>query len=253
LRICRKNLFEEIFSANTQLTYVETKRIAATMMFRGALSEKKIAVLSGGEKSRVLLGKILAKPCNLLLLDEPTHHLDIESVESLIDALETFSGAIIIVTHSELLLNRVQFDSLIVCHEDRQEFFRGSYAEFLEKKGWEEEEKEPVAHVSRSNDKRKRAEFVVERAQAMRPIQQEIKKLEHSIMVLEEIQKKDETLLFEAYEKEDAATIQTLSKKTGQQRKEIDTLFEKLMEQGELLEHTKKMFEEGSSLSIVLK
>ena len=76
---------EEISLANPLLNYTEVKGIAGTMMFSGDLSCKKISLLSGGERSRVLLGKILAKPCNLLLLDEPTHHLDIESVEALID------------------------------------------------------------------------------------------------------------------------------------------------------------------------
>ena len=79
---------EELSLSNPQLSYTEIKGIAGTMLFSGDKSFKKISVLSGGEKSRVLLGKILAKPCNLLLLDEPTHHLDIESVEALIDALK---------------------------------------------------------------------------------------------------------------------------------------------------------------------
>ena len=138
------------------------------MMFSGDTSKKPISVLSGGEKSRVLLGKILARPCNLLLLDEPTHHLDIESIEALIDALEDFNGAVIIVTHSELILKRLQLHKLVICHAGRQEFFLGSYEEFLEKRGWEEEENNstPVKSVSsdHTEDRRKRAEFITARS-----------------------------------------------------------------------------------------
>ena len=130
---------EEIASANPLLNMTEIRGICGKMMFPGDLAKKKIAVLSGGEKSRVLLGKILAKPCNLLLLDEPTHHLDIESIEALIDAIEEFQGAVVLVTHSELFLNRLQTDQIVVCHALLQSLFRGTYAEFLEKVGWEEE------------------------------------------------------------------------------------------------------------------
>ena len=104
------------------------------MMFSGDKSKKTNAVLSGGEKSRVLLGKIIAKPCNLLLLDEPTHHLDMESIEALIDAIEDFEGAVIIVTHSELILKRMNLDKIVVCHEGKQEMHLGTYEEFLDKK-----------------------------------------------------------------------------------------------------------------------
>jgi ATP-binding cassette subfamily F protein 3 len=86
----------------------------------------------------VLLGKILAKPCNLLLLDEPTHHLDIESVEALIDALEEFSGSVVIVTHSELILRRLGLDQLVICEEAKQKVFLGDYDLFLEKMGWKD-------------------------------------------------------------------------------------------------------------------
>jgi ATP-binding cassette subfamily F protein 3 len=84
----------------------------------------------------VLLGKILAGPCNLLLLDEPTHHLDLESIEALIDAIEEFEGAVVMVTHSELILKRMALDKILVCHQGRQEMHLGTYETFLEKDGW---------------------------------------------------------------------------------------------------------------------
>jgi ATP-binding cassette subfamily F protein 3 len=108
------------------------------MMFTDELAKKKVSVLSGGEKSRVMLGKILAKKSNLLLLDEPTNHLDMESIETLSQEIIRFPGSVILVTHSELLL-RSSVNKLIIFHEGRAEFFDGTYDEFLEKIGWESE------------------------------------------------------------------------------------------------------------------
>jgi ATP-binding cassette subfamily F protein 3 len=68
-------------------------------MFSGDNAEKRISVLSGGEKCRVLIGKLLVAPSNLLLLDEPTHHLDMPSCEAIIEAIEEFKGAAVVVTH----------------------------------------------------------------------------------------------------------------------------------------------------------
>ena len=107
-------------------------------MFDGDLSKKKVDVLSGGERSRVLLGKIISHPTNLLLLDEPTHHLDVESIESLIEELNDYAGAIVIVTHSELILKALA-KNLIIFHRGHAEFFHGGYEDFLEKIGWEGE------------------------------------------------------------------------------------------------------------------
>lgn len=131
---------EEISSANSKLTYTQVKGICGLMMFSGDKSTKPNSVLSGGEKSRVLLGKIIATPCNFLLLDEPTHHLDMESIEALIDAIEDFNGAVIIVTHSELILKRMGLDKIVVCHEGRQKVHLGTYEDFLAKDGWNEKE-----------------------------------------------------------------------------------------------------------------
>lgn len=132
----RHTIEEEIGAANTKLNLTQIKAICGLMMFSGDKSKKQNSVLSGGEKSRVLIGKIIAAPCNLLLLDEPTHHLDIESIEALIDAIEDFDGAVIMVTHSELILKRMALDKIVVCHEGRQELFLGTYEDFLEDDGW---------------------------------------------------------------------------------------------------------------------
>lgn len=133
----KHSIEEEISTANPKLNFTQVKGICGLMMFSGDKSSKVNGVLSGGEKSRVLLGKIIATPCNMLLLDEPTHHLDMESIEALIDAIEDFSGAVIMVTHSELILKRMVLDKIVVCHEGKQEIFLGSYEDFLSKHGWD--------------------------------------------------------------------------------------------------------------------
>lgn len=134
----RHSIEEEIAAANPKLNLTQIKAICGLMMFSGDKSTKLNSVLSGGEKSRVLLGKIVATPCNLLLLDEPTHHLDMESIEALIDAIEDFQGAVIMVTHSELILKRMNLNKIIICYEGKQTLHLGTYEEFLDKNGWHE-------------------------------------------------------------------------------------------------------------------
>jgi ATP-binding cassette subfamily F protein 3 len=205
---------EEISLANPNLSYTEVKAIAGVMMFSGDLSLKKIHLLSGGEKSRVLLGKILARPCNFLLLDEPTHHLDIESVEALIHAIEEFEGAVILVTHSELILRRMCPNKIIVCKEATQEVFLGNYDEFLEQVGWETEEKKespvknkpPVRPKTPSPSSNK--VFV---------------ELEKKLQELEQKQQKNIALL----EKE-GQNVRDLSKEIGETQTQIDALYSEL-------------------------
>lgn len=129
----------EISHSNSDLTFVQVRKICGTMMFEGDLANKNISVLSGGEKSRVMLGKILAHKSNILLLDEPTNHLDMESIESLTEEIVNFKGAVIVVTHSEFMLRSVA-TKLIIFHKGRAEFFDGTYDDFLEKIGWENQE-----------------------------------------------------------------------------------------------------------------
>jgi ATP-binding cassette subfamily F protein 3 len=128
----------ELGKVSDKLKYSEIRAVCGAMMFSGDLALKKISILSGGEKSRVSLGKILLTPTNLLLLDEPTNHLDMESCDSLIAAIDDFEGAVVIVTHNEMFLHHLA-TRLIVFNEEKAFLFDGSYQEFLDKIGWEDE------------------------------------------------------------------------------------------------------------------
>lgn len=132
---------DELWDIDRTMPRNKILNVAGTMMFSGDDYKKHLNILSGGEKSRVLLGKIILKPCNLLLLDEPTNHLDMESCISLMEAVNNFEGASIIVTHNEDFLNNVA-TKLIIFDNDRVFVFEGDYKYFLDKIGWSNEEKE---------------------------------------------------------------------------------------------------------------
>jgi len=127
---------EEILYSHPDVDRQQARNICGAMMFSGDEALKKISVLSGGEKSRVMLGKLLATPVNLLLLDEPTNHLDMESCDALLAALDLFEGTVIMVTHNEMFLHALA-DKLIVFQNDEIDIFNGRYQEFLEKGGWQ--------------------------------------------------------------------------------------------------------------------
>lgn len=205
---------EEISLANPMLSYTQVKAIAGVMMFSGDESLKQISLLSGGEKSRVLLSKILAKPCNLLLLDEPTHHLDIESIEALIDALEDFSGSVIIVTHTELILRRLNANQLVLCGPKEQTPFLGNYDEFLEKLGWEEEETKAPQKKSAPPEKSPRATNT-------KKWDKKIQECESQIKILEEMQERDAYLALNNKGPE-------LVKAMKERQREIDELYQGL-------------------------
>ena len=130
---------EEIQSANEMLGRTAVRGICGAMMFGGDLAEKKVGVLSGGERSRTLLGKILARPSNLLLLDEPTNHLDIDSIQAMIEAIQSYSGAVVIVTHSELIL-RALATKLVYFQKGKVQVYPGGYDDFLDQIGWDDEQ-----------------------------------------------------------------------------------------------------------------
>ncbi len=229
---------DEIHSANTKLSTQIIRSIAGAMMFSGDSADKKVSLLSGGEKSRVMLGQILAREVNLLFLDEPTNHLDMESIEALTEAIQSFDGGVIIVTHSEEMLRRV-CDRLIIFARDGAEYFDGGYDDFLSKIGWEEdevEEKVKVAPKSTSKENKKlKAELVRERNKLTSPLKKKVEKLENKIMEVEDSLSGHHEELIEASNTGDSASLMELSKTVSKEESEVEALFEELeVEQNKL-------------------
>lgn len=176
---------------------------------------KKISLLSGGEKSRVMLGQILAKNVNLLFLDEPTNHLDMQSIDALTKAIKNFEGSCIIVTHSEELLRQV-CDRLIVFRKEGASYFDGTYDDFLEKLGWDEEEVEEKEtsspKINKKENTKQRKVLVSERNKLTSPpLKKELEKLENRIIKLEDSIEKEQAELIQASNAGDNSKVIELS------------------------------------------
>lgn len=175
---------EEINSADSMLSKTAVRNICGTMMFTSDDALKKVSVLSGGEKSRVLLGKMLVKPSNLLFLDEPTNHLDMDSIASLLEALQAFTGTVILVTHNEMILRNLA-ERFIVFQDDGQMVFDGDYEDFLSKVGWESEIPESKKKMNKKDSAQMRAETIQARSKVLNPLKYKIEKIENDIHHLE--------------------------------------------------------------------
>jgi ATP-binding cassette subfamily F protein 3 len=244
---------EEIQAENSELSISGVRNICGTMMFDGDLAKKKIKVLSGGERARVLLGKILAKPANLLLLDEPTNHLDMESIESLTEEIGNFEGAVVIVTHSEIMLRNLA-TKLIIFHHGTAEFFNGNYDDFLEKIGWESEETKPnktlIRKLSAAEIKQRKSEIAIERVKLIKPIKEEIERLEGEITKNEDLLKRISNELEKATTTNDTAKLTDYAHAVGKLNHLIDSMLEQLTNSNENLLFLQKKYDlELESLS----
>lgn len=227
----------ELGTVRDDLRYGEVRAVCGAMMFSGDLALKKISVLSGGEKSRVSLGKILLTPANLLLLDEPTNHLDMESCDSLIEAIDDFTGAVIIVTHNEMFLHHLA-TRLIVFNEDRVFVFDGTYQEFLDKIGWEKDSKRKKQTKVQTNIAEHEQEAVKTKAlqeKSKKILHKKIAQLEEKIAGLERSMEEANFKLSAAAAakqtvqlKELPHVIQQYSKNIEDNYKEMETLISEL-------------------------
>ncbi|MDI6699273.1 MAG: ATP-binding cassette domain-containing protein [Candidatus Saccharicenans sp.] len=273
-------VLEEIGSANDQLEPARIRQIAGSLLFEDDEALKPIRVLSGGEKSRVLLGKILVTPVNLLLLDEPTNHLDLESCDALLAALDNFDGAVVMVTHNELFLSALA-ERLIVFNDDRVTVFEGDYDSFLKKVGWSAERNEagernltpagsipeasgkPAEKADRSRQgtpaafqdvafkfklsprelRKLRSEIIIEKSRVLKPLEEKVLKLERQIEEMEQrVNQLTQDIIAASVDGRGQEVVR-LSRELDSGRKNLDSLYEEYTQVYQDYEEKSQSFE----------
>ncbi|HTQ63374.1 MAG TPA: ABC-F family ATP-binding cassette domain-containing protein [Puia sp.] len=130
-------ILDELKSIGSQKTELELRSLLGCFLFSGDDVEKKIQILSGGEKARVALAKTIVSKANFLLLDEPTNHLDIHSCELLIGALNKYEGSFILVSHDRYFISKTA-NKIWEIEDGKIKEFKGTYKEWVE---WKERRK----------------------------------------------------------------------------------------------------------------
>ena len=229
---------EEILLAQGGSNRQAARNICGAMLFSGDNALKKIGVLSGGEKNRVMLGKILITPVNLLLLDEPTNHLDMDACDALLAALDHFDGTVMMVTHNEMFLHALA-ERLIVFQNDRADVFEGTYQDFLDKVGWRDEaqatshytttpENGSKGRLTKKKMRQRRSEIVTRRTNTLKPIAKEMAAVEKKIERLEKEMTGYNQEMIDASTTGNGKKIASLSREIHHLQAEMDRLFDNL-------------------------
>lgn len=188
-----KTILDEVWDDFPELTTTEVRTALAAFLFTGDDVFKVIGSLSGGEKCRINLLKLMLSQNNFLLLDEPTNHLDIVSREALEDALLGYDGTLLVISHDRYFLNKV-IDRIIELRENDSKEYLGNYSYFLEKKinpkRFEEEiqnEGKTKTQITAEKKKKKELEKATkEKKVRLKSIEKEISDTEESIEKLQE-------------------------------------------------------------------
>ncbi len=218
-----KTVVDEVWDEFPYLTHYEIRSYLAKFLFMGDDIFKLVEELSGGEKSRISLLKLMLSNTNFLLLDEPTNHLDIDSKEALENALQDYTGTCFIISHDRYFLNRV-VDKIILLEQRGVSEFLGNYDYYKEKMEGtiSEEEKDAATKTQIQKDKKR----LKEEKQRLKSQKKEIEFLEKKIEAVEEelsdLQK--ESLSQEFYE--DKERIEVVFKRIDSLEKEKEELYE---------------------------
>ena len=187
-----QSAFRIVKEANAGQSDQQVRTILGSFGFSGEAIDKPCRVLSGGEKIRLAFARIFAEPPNLLILDEPTTHLDIYGREALEEALTVYTGTVCLVSHDITFLRKVATSILTLPEGGGCEKFHGDYGYYLEKSaGRDREDKTPGAasdKAGRKEEKRARAQAVQERNRLKRKLEKTIRTAEASLEKLEQEQ-----------------------------------------------------------------
>ncbi len=222
-----KTLFEEISDTYPYLTNTEIRNTLAAFLFTGEDVFKKISALSGGERGRVSLAKLMLSEANFLILDEPTNHLDITSKEILETALNAYEGTILYVSHDRYFINKTASRILELTHHKFIKYI-GNYDYYLEKKDILTPASDTSAKPSAKEPSEQKLEWKKQKENQAnaRKKENDLKKCEERIELLEQ---KSTALEGEMVKPENATNVEKLQKLV-QDKEQVDAELEELYE-----------------------
>ncbi len=184
-----KTVMDEIWDIHPQMTQTQVRSALAVFLFKGEDVFKLVGNLSGGERARVLLLKLMLSKANFLLLDEPTNHLDIGSCEALENALSGYDGTLFVVSHDRYLINKLA-DKVYVLGKEGAKLYLGNYDSYLEQREKEqaaaqEQNPQPVK-VNLYKLRKEREADLRKRRTALSRLEEAIEENERQIQALEE-------------------------------------------------------------------
>ena len=175
--------------AKYNATDQEIRQMAGSLLFKTEQITKKVKVLSGGEKSRLSLGRILLQKVSCILLDEPTNHLDFETVETLMQALDSYKGTLIVVSHDRGFIRRVS-KKILEVSKGQVHVYPGTYDEYVwslqQRLAHEDVFEEETATPTKSGEKPKKGNASKEAAKELRAIEKKMDACQKEIQKLEE-------------------------------------------------------------------
>ncbi|MBE7043977.1 MAG: ABC-F family ATP-binding cassette domain-containing protein [Ruminococcaceae bacterium] len=212
-----KTILDEVWDEYPKMTETQIRNALAAFLFRGEDVFKEIKTLSGGERARVELVKLILKEVNFLLLDEPTNHLDIGSREALEKALSAYDGTLLCVSHDRYFMNRLA-TKIVELQKDGIRVFDGNYDDYLERI----RNTKPVQEQSGGQDYREQKRLAAEKrkkANQLERTEQEIEVTEQAIETLNAELEKPE--IAQDYEK-----VQEISVQIGEQNEKLEQLYQ---------------------------
>lgn len=230
-----KTLFEEISDTYPTLTNTEIRNVLAAFLFTNDDVFKKIGDLSGGERGRVSLAKLMLSESNFLILDEPTNHLDIESKEILEDALNQYTGTILYVSHDRYFINKTATRILDLANQTLINYL-GNYDYYLEKKDTIGNKIAPITEAKPiENASNSKAGWLAQKEEQakIRKRQNDLAKTEAEIHKLETRDKEIDNLLVLEEIYTNPPELMKLNKEKQALKKELEILYEKWEELAE--------------------
>jgi len=231
-------VWQEAATVAGDRTYGTLRSLLAAFLFREEDIEKKVSVLSGGEKSRLIILKMLLSGANFLLFDEPTNHLDIPSREVLEEALKFFSGPLCIITHDRHLINTLA-NKVLYIRDGKAELFPGNYQDFEEIWKTRLAEIDPLPRTRREKEGARANKSLVRKSQEERrqeaekrnalfrrqePLKKQIQELEERLSKAFEEKKRMEMLLADPETYKDGVQFEGLLQAYAGIEKEVNQL-----------------------------